>query len=265
MITASIGSHRFESGPTYHLNNSNFEALSGVVHDPNPTVDYVNQLPGVDATPEEVRQVAASGITRLAVGGSELDILELAGNTLIDACDGKAIDTTAFTDLWSNHWWGGTSVFHSQGLANGVLDSASVLATRKNRPEETAEAIREKAPTDEGYFVIALANGGLISAARTFLRLEEGNHSFGVVKYSRHKGGDKEPRLHPYPDERRRWLEQMARGRQVVVFDEDYGTKETLTTATKYFAGLFEKKVLGIAPVEVSRRITYSPLVITAE
>jgi hypothetical protein len=57
----------------------------------------------------------------------------------------------------------------------------------------------------------------------------------------------------------------MAKGRQVVVFDEDHSSGETLKTATKYFASLLGAKALGIAPVEVERRITFNPLVIESE
>jgi hypoxanthine-guanine phosphoribosyltransferase len=260
MITASIGSHRFESGPTYHFNGSNFDELSRIVLDPAETAEYVNALPKVEATPEEVREVAASGIARLAVQGSDLEVLQRASNMLVSVCNGGTLDRSDFTDRWS-----GRDVFQESGLSNHILDSASVLATRKNKVEETAGIITEEAPTDEGYFVVALANGGLISAARTYLKLGEGNNSFGVVRYSRHKSSDEKPNMYPYPDSREDWLKREAEGRQVVVVDEDYGTGKTLKTATDYFANLLETKVLGIAPVEVERRITFNPLVIKSE
>jgi len=260
MITASIGSHRFESGPTYHFNGSNFAELSEVVLDPTQTTEYVNTLPNVEATPAELREVAASGIVRLAVRGSDLELLERASSTLVGVCEGGTIDKADFTDRWS-----GKDVFRGSGLGNQILDSASVLATRKNKIAETADIINREAPTDVGYFVIALANGGLISAARTYLHLGEGRHRFGVVRYSRHKSSDDVPDMYPYPDSRKDWLKRAAEGRQVIVVDEDYGTGKTLKTATDYFAGLLETKVVGIAPVEVERRITFNPLVIKSE
>lgn len=138
------------------------------------------------------------------------------------------------------------------------------MAARKNNEEKTVELIRQAAPTDKGYFVIALANGGLISAARTFAHLgDEGDHKFGMVNFSMHKNNDREPNLYPYPDKRRRWLESMAADRRIVVFDEDHTSGATLTTATRYFANFFETQVVGIAPVELERRISYKPLVVT--
>jgi|GEM_PF-5730382 len=265
MITASRGSHRFESGPTFHFNGSNFGELSDVVIDPTATVDYVNVLPSVNTTPDEMRQVAASGIARIAVAGPEIPLIERTATMLVDVVGGGTIDPSQYADRYSGRWDNGKDVFHGRGLANQVLDSASVLATRKNKPEETAGIVLDTVPTDNGYFVIALANGGLISAARTFLHLGEGDHKFGMVKYSRHKSGDKEPSLYPYPDDRKRWLERMAKGRQVVVFDEDHSSGETLKTATNYFASLLGAKALGIAPVELERRITFNPLVIESE
>ena len=260
MITASIGSHRFESGPTYHFNGSNFEELSGVVLDPSETLKYVNVLPGVEATAAEIREVAASGIARLAVHGSDFEVLQRAGNMLVDVCNGGTIDEAEFTDQWN-----GRDVFHGSGLTNHLMDSASVLATRKNTASETAGIITKEAPTDEGYFVIALANGGLISAARTYLQLTDGDHSFGMIRYSRRKSGDKTPNMYPYPELRKDWLKQSAEGRQIVVLDEDYATGETLKTATTYFATLLETSVVGIAPVEVEGRITFNPLVLKSE
>lgn len=264
MITVSRGSHRFESGPTYHFNGSNFGELSDVVLDPTSTLDYVNVLPNVNATPEEIRDVAASGIARLAIQGPETSLVERTSNVFVDVVGGGALDPSQFADRYSGRWDKGKDIFRGS-LANQVLDSASVLATRKNETEETANAILETAPTDDGYFVIALANGGLISAARTYLHLGEGNNQFGMVEFSRHKSRQSAPNMYPYPTERQNWFKRQAEGRQVVVFDEDYSTGETLKTATKYFAGLLDTKVMGIAPVEVERRIEYKPLVIKPE
>lgn len=264
MITVSRGSHRFESGPTYHFNGSNFGELSDIILDPTPTVDYVNALPDVNATPEEIRDVAASGIARLAVQGPEMSLLDRTGAMLVDVVGGGTIDRSQFANRHSGRWDKYKDVF-GRGLPNQILDSASVLATRRNEVEETARIIREAAPTDEGYFVIALASGGLISAARTYLHLGEGNHQFGMVQFSRHKSHHKEPQMTPYHHERKEWFKGRAEGRQVVVFDEDHSTGETLKVATRYFAGLLETKVLGIAPVEVERRIEFNPLVIKPE
>lgn len=82
MITASIGSHRFESGPTYQYNASSGPELNGIIIDPSSTVDYVNALPKVDATPQEIREVAAAGIVRLALEESEPELQERAGELL---------------------------------------------------------------------------------------------------------------------------------------------------------------------------------------
>lgn len=259
MISASVGSLRFESGPTYYFNGSNFDDLISVVQDPSATADYVNALPNVGASPQEIRDLAASGIARLAVNGADMVLLHQAGEALIKVCAGNTIDSSDFTDTWNRN-----GLFRGEGLKNHILDSASVIAMRKNKAEETAGIIAETAPADEGYFMIALANGGLISAARTFLQLGEGDHGFGMVRYSRHKHSDTEPELHPYPRERQSWLEAMAAGRQVVVYDEDHSSGDTLKTATEYFACLLKTKVLGIAPVEVERRVTFNPLVVEA-
>ncbi len=263
MITASLGSHRFESGPTYHYNASKMGELVEAMLDPESTIDYVNVLPGVNATPEEVQQVAAAGIVRLAVGSPEYKYVPEAGKMLLDVCRGEAdtIPKDIFKDPYSWDDW-----YKIRGsLANAILDSASVLATRKNRAAETAGLIGAEVKVDEGVFVIGLANGGIISAAHTFLELGEGDHELSFVRYSRLKSRHKEPDMFPYPDERKDALRRTGEGRQVVIYDEDYSSGKTLKTAVDYFAGIFDKEVVGIAPAEVERRITYNPLVIRSE
>jgi hypoxanthine-guanine phosphoribosyltransferase len=232
--------------------------------DPASTTDYVNTLPGVKATPEEVQQVAAAGIVLLAVGGPEYKYVPEASKILLDVCKGEAntVPKDIFKDPYS---WDDDRYKLRGSLSNTILDSASVLATRKNKAAETAGIIATEVQVEEGVFVIGLANGGIISAARTFLQLGEGNHELSFVRYSRHKSQDKEPNMYPYPDSRKDLLRRAADGRKVVIYDEDYSTGETLRTAVDYFAGLFDKEVVGIAPVEVERRITYKPLVIKSE
>ncbi len=262
MITVSLGSHRFESGPTYHYNDSNAGQLVEAMLAPGATTDYVNTLSGANATPEEIQQVAAAGIVRLAVGESEYSFIPEASKVLLDVCMGKANKVPKDLFIGSRSW-DETPRSRLRGtLSNATLDSASVLATRKNNAVETAGIIETEIQTDEGIFVIGLANGGIISTARTVLQLKGGNHELSFVRYSRYKSMDKEPNMHPYPESRKDALRRAAEDRQVVVFDEDYATGKTLKTAVDYFAQLFDKQVMGIAPVEVERRITYNPLVV---
>jgi len=236
--------------------------LVDIMFDPAQTTDYVNALPRVEATPEEIQQVATAGIVRLAVDQSDYRLIPEAGKVLLDVCRGE-VDTIP-TDIFQDTYvWGGRKEYKIRGsLSNATLDSASVLAIRKNKPEETAGIIGEQVEMDEGVFVIGLANGGIISTAHTFLQLPDGDHALSFVRYSRNKYKDNKPKMHPYPDDRRRALRRTAEGRQVVIHDEDHASGETLRTAVDYFAELFDKEVVGIAPVEVSRRITYNPLVI---
>lgn len=255
MITTSLGSHRFESGPTIHYNGSDAKELAEIVLNPQPTIDYVNKLPGVNTTPEEIAQVAAAGIVRLAVEQSEYYLIPKASKILLDACSG-ATDGRSCLNIAQKL---------DRRLDNAVLDSASVLATRKNEAGETAKIIRGEIPKDEGIFIIGLANGGFISTAQTFLEIGEGDHALSFVRYSRRKCDDTEPNMYPYPDSRIDSLRRAAKGRHVVIHDEDYGTGETLRTAVSYFSNLFGKSVLGIAPVEIDRRIKYNPLVIRSE
>ena len=157
--------------------------------------------------------------------------------------------------------WFNKQVIHRQ-LGNAVMDSASVFATRRNKAAETAALVRAETGVDENVFVIGLASGGIISAARTFLELGEGDHGLAYVKYSRYKNKDKEPNLYPYPENKKDMFRDMAEGRQVVVYDEDYTSGKTLKTAVGYFANLLSTEVVGVAPVEVERRISYKPLIV---
>jgi hypoxanthine-guanine phosphoribosyltransferase len=267
MITVSLGSHRFESGPTYHYNASNAGQLVETMFSPDQTADCVNMLPGVDATIEEIQQVAAAGIVRLAVKGSEYEYVPEASKMLLDVCNGdiEQIPKDIFVDPygWADNR---NKRYKLRGsLANTLLDSASVLATRRNNAAETAGIIETGIESDEGIFMIGLANGGIISAAHTFLQLSGENNNLSFVRYSRYKQNDKKPDLSPYQDTRKECLKRTAEGRQVVIYDEDHSSGTTLNTAVEYFANLFGKDVRGIAPVEVGRDITYKPLAIKFE
>lgn len=267
MITASLGSHRFEAGPTYHYNASNTPELIDTMFNPEATTDYVNALKDVKATPEEIQQVAAAGIVRMAIANAEYEYIPEATQMLLKVCSGNTNQVSP--DIFKNPYSWSEQVYdryklHSS-LANATFDSASVFATRRNRAKETAQFIEEESGTDEGLFVIGLANGGIISAAHTFLQLGEGDHELSFVKYSRHKDGDEIPCMYPYPSERQDWLKRSAEDRQVVIYDEDYSSGRTLKTAVDFFGKLFGQSIIGIAPVEVERRITYKPLVIKAD
>jgi hypoxanthine-guanine phosphoribosyltransferase len=263
MISVSLASHRFESGPSYHYNASDAGQLVDTMFNPEPTTRYVNMLPGVNATDEEVQQVAAAGLVRLAVSEPEYKFVPEASRVLLDVCRGQT--ETISKDIFKDrHSWDDRYELRGD-LSNAMLDSASVLATRKNDAAETAGIIGAEVDVDEGVFIIGLANGGIISAARTFLQLGKGDHELSFVRYSRNKSQDKKPNMYPYPESRKDSLRRAAEGRHVVIHDEDHASGVTLSTAVDYFAGLFGRAVIGIAPVEVDRRITYKPFVIKSE
>lgn len=267
MITASLGSHRFEAGPTFHYNSSNTGELIDTMFNPDATTNYVNVLKDVDATTDEIRQVAAAGIVRIAVAGAERKYIPEAKDMLLKVCSGDIdqVSKDIFTDpyKWFENAYDRYKL-HSR-LGNATMDSASVLATRKNNAAETAGLIDTETNSNEGIFVIGLANGGILSAAHTFLELGGENNDLFFVKYSRYKHDDKEPDMYPYPDGRKSMLRRLAKDRQVVIYDEDYSSGKTIRTAVDYFAELFGKEVMGIAPVEVKGRITYKPLVVRSE
>ncbi len=130
MITASLGSQRFENGPTYHYNASTIGELVEALHEPEPTIDYVNKLKGVNATPEEIQQVAAAGIVRLAIGSPEFKYVSEATRVLLDVCKGEADQVPA--DIFQDPRSWDDRYLLTGSLANAIFDSASVLATRKS-------------------------------------------------------------------------------------------------------------------------------------
>jgi hypoxanthine phosphoribosyltransferase len=263
MITASIGSHRFEDGPTYHYNGMSARELVKTIVSPEETTDYVNVLEGVNASTVEIQQIAAAGLVRLAIEGPDYELIPEATKVLIATCREETDDISTDT-LKDPHSWDDRYLLRGS-LANASIDSASVLANRRNDTEETARKIESKLDSDEGIFVIGLANGGIISAARTFIELGGNDNQLSFVRFSRYKNKDMQPNMYPYPKARVEWLRSLAEDRRVVIFDEDYTTRATLHEAVSYFAELFEKDVVGIAPVEVGRQITYDPIDVRGE
>ena len=96
---------------------------------------------------------------------------------------------------------------------------------------------------------IALAHGGIAAGMDTYLRycdeIGSQNSTFYVVRYSSQKQKDTEPRLSAGEIE---YLKKASEGRQVVLFDEDAASGNTITSAHKYFSNkVFPGKHLIVA------------------
>lgn len=255
MISANIDTYRFFDGPGFHYNGTSVPELAEIIGNPEEQTAYLNQIKGVDTNIDEVRQVAAAGILRAHISRGDVGLINDSLGLLLSIVNPDPEDYPLINEEFTR----------LPLPVTGMLDSASVIATRLNRPADTIDALAGEIEVTEPTLVIGIAQGGVISAAKTFLELGNKNSVFRAVKFSRLKMKDEEPDFYPYPAPKIAELVDLAEGRQVVVHDEDRATGETLDVATKYFADMFEQPVVGISPVIHGRRIEFNPQIVRAE
>lgn len=255
MISANIDRYRFVEGPGFHYNGTSVPELTEIIDSPEEQTVYLNQIKGVETNIDEVRQVAAAGVLRAYLGQHSVDKINDALELLLATVHPQ---TGIFPRI------NGEDARYPSTVT-GMLDSASVIATRLNRPPDTVAALSDEIDVTEPTLIIGIAQGGVISAAKTFLELGGRESEFRAVKFSRLKMKDSEPNFYPYPDSKKEELVSLAEGRQVVIHDEDANTGKTLDVVTRYFANMFGKPVIGIVPVHHERRIEFDPLIVKAE
>ncbi len=121
-------------------------------------------------------------------------------------------------------------------------DSISAEMFEVDLSKRTAENLREKFEGSDLLF-IPLGHGGVVPGLDVFLHYCDGerrHNSFYPVRFSREKMGDKEPRLSP---EEKEYLRTIGSSREVVIFDEDVCSGETINQASIFFTELFGRKV----------------------
>lgn len=123
-------------------------------------------------------------------------------------------------------------------LTDTLLQSSDITtwhATSPERSQKTATYIAEMVNRKDILF-LALAHGGVAAGMDTYLRYRNlvgsTDSEFYVARHSAHKLHDSEPRLTP---EEIQYLQAQVVRRQVVVFDEDRASGETLKKAREFF------------------------------
>ncbi len=96
--------------------------------------------------------------------------------------------------------------------------------------------------------LLALGNGGIAAGMDVYLRycdhLDNPNSAFYVARFSRTKKKDIIPQL---TDSEKEYIKILGEGRQMVLFDEDVHSGETLTQAKMYFEKTFSRQVKALA------------------
>ena len=107
-------------------------------------------------------------------------------------------------------------------------DMVTWSATHPELSEETTNKILSSAESKDVLF-ISLAHGGVAAGLDVYLRYcalsKSTNSEFYVARFSRAKSHDLQPRI---TEGEISYLQQLARGRQVIIFDEDMSTGKTL-------------------------------------
>ncbi len=125
-------------------------------------------------------------------------------------------------------------------------DSISWTASRPEYSEDTARYLNDQVGGRPILFV-ALAHGGTAPGMDVFLRykdMTETDSAFYTVRFSRLKHGDRIPRLSGYEVEH---LREDSEGRNIVIFDEDRSSGETLDSAEGFFRDILPEKEIMTA------------------
>jgi hypothetical protein len=121
-----------------------------------------------------------------------------------------------------------------------VVQKADAATWHGSDPSMSYLTARDLAYTLEGKDVlfIPLAHGGTAAGLDVFLRYvditQSSDSKLYLARFSRIKKGDQSPCLSA---EELVYLRDVAKGKQVVIFDEDSVTHQTLNTAHAYFQG----------------------------
>ncbi len=120
-------------------------------------------------------------------------------------------------------------------------DTATWEATAPHRSQETANRIADRQKGSD-IMMIALAHGGVAAGIDVYLRYCDITKSEGsilyTVRFSTQKLGDKEPKL---TEREKRALKGLGEERNVIIFDEDTCSGNTITSAQRFF----REKVFG--------------------
>ncbi|HVY01792.1 MAG TPA: hypothetical protein VHA12_03450 [Candidatus Nanoarchaeia archaeon] len=123
-------------------------------------------------------------------------------------------------------------------------DAATWIASHPIKSRFSAGVLAKKAK-EKDILLIALAHGGVAAGMDVFLNYTSLTGSrkskFYATRLSVNKIGDLNPRLNAQEKE---MLAEEAKKREVVIFDEDSCTGNTIAGAQMYFENLFKKQVI---------------------
>jgi hypothetical protein len=130
-------------------------------------------------------------------------------------------------------------------LEKYVQQQFDIVTWNKSKPilsEKTASLISSLYVGKDILF-IALANGGVSPGLDIYLRFTKGEVSDSVfypMRFSRRKSGDISPHL---SNTEKEYLHQQSASREVVLFDEDFSTGETIVIARDFIKKALKKDV----------------------
>lgn len=125
-----------------------------------------------------------------------------------------------------------------------VSDAVTWEATDPARGQRCAEKLRDKCGYNKVLF-IAQGQGGAAAGMDVYLRYQamtfKPDSRFYVSRLSLYKVKDEAPQLNPRELD---MLAKQAKGRSIVIFDEDVSSGNTMRTATTFFSEIFKGRGL---------------------
>jgi len=141
----------------------------------------------------------------------------------------------------------------SAGLAGATVtqshDEVTHFASFRSRAAGAAAVLAWTIPEGKRLLVMPICYSGFLPGIRTALeyrrRRPDADIRLYPFRFSMHKLGDTEPRLTP---EEERYVQQIGRGRTIVLVDDDASRGETLQSAVSHMKALFPRsRVIGVA------------------
>jgi hypothetical protein len=133
-------------------------------------------------------------------------------------------------------------------------DKISWLSCNPAHSAKSAEKIYYNTSTDDIFFM-ALAHGGVPPGLDVFLRYctmsGSSGSQFYAVRYSIHNMSGNSPGF--VPKSEANYLAALAGDRQVVLFDEDASTGQSIDRAEKLFSVIFGRGVLAVVNLDYRR------------
>ncbi len=132
-------------------------------------------------------------------------------------------------------------------------DGTTWQASKPDYSQKTSTALANQ--TQKDLLFIALAHGGVAAGMDVYLRycdqVQSKNSFFYTVRYSKDKANDCIPQI---SIEEKRMLQRESPKKDIVIFDEDSCSGDTLYFAREFFRDILKRKKIKVITNDISQK-----------